>query len=89
MPFVAIPTKARTRLLQHARELRAARADGDESRVDDLESWAHGFFDCLRCEYPSETVGMLVMDYDEVLEDGVEDSETYTATLPRLGVEPC
>ncbi len=86
MPFVGIPVKARAKLLDKARELRAAISANQEWKIDDLESWAHGFFDCLRCEYPSEVVGMLVMDYDDVCDNGTADSETFTAMLPRLEV---
>ena len=86
MPLVTIPCKARERLLENARELRQAKLDENWSYVDWLEAWSGGFFDAMRCEYPSETVGMLVMDYDAVLEDGVEDDETFTAGLPRYRV---
>lgn len=84
MPFVSIPIDARKKLLENARELRAARAAGEEWKMDHLMSWAGGFFACLRCEYPPETVGLLVMDYDDVLENGTADDDTFTELLPRL-----
>lgn len=84
MPFVSIPIDARKKLLENARELRAAKAADEQWKMDHLTSWATGFFDCLRCEYPSETVGLLVMDYDDVLENGTADEDTFTELLPRI-----
>ena len=34
------------------------------------EAWAAGFLDAMRCTHPSETVGLLIVDYDIEIEGG-------------------
>lgn len=72
MPIVVIPGKSRARLLESARKLRDAKANGRHWDISKLDSWAEGFLDAMRCEYPSETVGLLICDYDRVVEGGDE-----------------
>ena len=66
--LVPIPIKAREKLLESARERRQARADGNTLQEDYPRDWASGFFDALRCEYESATIGILVCEYDAELE---------------------
>lgn len=70
---VVIPAELRDKLLKSARELHDAKIDGRPCEIDHLESWATGALDILRCEYPSETVGLLICDYDRVVEGGDEN----------------
>lgn len=84
MPLIEIPMDARAVLLKNAKALHDARAEGNEPKSERLQSEASGMFEVLRAMYSSATVGMLVMDYDEVL-DGGNEEDAFTNLLPRIG----
>lgn len=92
MPFISYPKAAYDRVISLAEELAIIEClspgwgrELAQSRMRQYEVRLLGFWQGLHCCLPSETVGLLIMAYDEALETARQKETVDASCTAKIG----